>query len=59
MKTRYVTPRVEIVECRTMEMIAASGVYSDTTSISYGGVDVSGEYEAEARRLIEVLSWDD
>jgi hypothetical protein len=45
----YIVPSVRMVDCESEELMKASGVYSDQ-GIRYGGVDNTGEREADSRR---------
>ena len=55
MKKKYIAPSIEMEACETDEFLI--GVSSDL-GIGYGGVDTSGEYDAEGRKASFIL-WDD
>ena len=48
MRKIYIVPSVRMVDCESEELMKAS-VYSDQ-GIRYGGVDNTGEREADSRR---------
>lgn len=55
MKKKYIAPSIEMEACETDEFLI--GVSSDL-GIGYGGVDTSGEHDAESRTSSFIL-WDD
>ena len=50
MKKEYRNPVIDVLECMTEQMIAASGVDSNN-GIGYGGIDDDGSMNAETRML--------
>ena len=45
-KRLYITPDMEVVEVKTMMLLAGSGVSSDL-GVGYGGVDEGGSQDPE------------
>ena len=58
MKKTYVTPMCDSTWMDAEEMVAVSGVESDT-GIEYGGVDVDGNQDPETRTLLfQLINFD-
>ena len=55
MKKKYIAPSIEMEVCETDEFLI--GVSSDL-GIGYGGVDTSGEHDAEGREASFII-WDE
>ena len=57
MKKEYRNPVVDVLECMTEQMIAASGVDSNN-GIGYGGIDNDGSINAETRMISNDFLYD-
>ena len=58
MKKTYVTPMCDMLWTDESEMLAVSGVESDT-GLEYGGVDVDGNADPETRALLfQLINFD-
>lgn len=56
MRKTYIKPSLQLVECKSENLMAVSGVFSDK-GIGYGGADENGEWKADSRRDRSI--WDE
>ncbi len=54
MKKTYITPWMETIEYKPVQLLSGSGVESMVLddNIDYGGIDIAGDLDAEAEEFV-------